>query len=147
MIGGARGRSIVNGDLAKELAGWRVVSGIAFAKQPVCAEAVGAADVQIKGSSPVTLGDDFWYTTAYSRGYNGMSPSRMVTARASGVLDSDRFTVSQWYLAYCIGGSAGAVRRPRSGFRPRPPRHITARRSAGPTPTATSRVLVVTSRE
>ena len=97
---------IVNGDFEEGLAGWRVVSGSAFAQQPVPAAGVGAADVLIDGGLPVPLGGDFWHTAAYPLGHHGDSLIRIV-ARAESILDSDPFTISARYLAYRLGGSAG----------------------------------------
>ena len=97
---------IGNGDFENGLSGWRVVSGTAFADQPVRAETIGASDVVIDGRPPVPLGGDFWYTAGYPLGHNGSSLIRIVTT-AEGTLDSDPFTISAPYLAYRLGGSAG----------------------------------------
>ncbi len=71
------------------------------------ADSIGAADVLIAGRPPVTLGGDFWHTTAYPLGHQGTSLVRIVTAVADGVLDSDPFTISERYIAYRLGGTAG----------------------------------------
>jgi microsomal dipeptidase-like Zn-dependent dipeptidase len=84
-----------------------VVAGIAFAGQPVSAETIGAADVIVDGRQAVMLGGDYWHTTAYPLGHHGRSLIRVVTASSDGVLDSAPFTISERYLAYRIGGSAG----------------------------------------
>ena len=97
---------IGNGDFENGLSGWSVVSGTAFADQPVLAETIDASKVLIDGRLPVPLGGDFWHTTGYPLGHNGNSLIRIVT-RAEGTLDSDPFTISARYLAYRLGGSAG----------------------------------------
>jgi microsomal dipeptidase-like Zn-dependent dipeptidase len=97
---------IGNGDFEDGLSSWRVVSGTAFADQPVLAGNIGAADVMIDGRPAVPLGGDFWYTSGYPLGHNGNSLIRVVTT-AEGILDSDPFTISAPYLAYRLGGSAG----------------------------------------
>lgn len=92
-------RVIGNGDFENGLSGWRVVSGMAFAYRPILAENIGAFHVMIDGRPPVSLGGDFWYTTAYPLGHHGSSLIRIVT-RAQGMLDSDPFTISARYLAW-----------------------------------------------
>src|SRR3954452_3626109 len=85
---------IVNGDFEKGLSGWTVVSGTAFARQPVRADKIGAADVLIDGRHPVELGGDFRHTDAFPLGHDGRWLIRIVTAKASGVLDSTPFTIT-----------------------------------------------------
>ncbi len=55
---------VVNGDFEHGLTGWRVVSGNAFAKQPV--DAGGSAPTRSRSTdgTAVSLGGDFWHTTA-----------------------------------------------------------------------------------
>jgi microsomal dipeptidase-like Zn-dependent dipeptidase len=97
---------IDNGDFEQGLTGWRVVSGKAFAKQPVAAVTIGAADIEFGGRPVVALGGDYWHTSAFPLGQNGTSLIRVVT-RAAGILESGRFTVSKRFLAYRLGGSKG----------------------------------------
>ena len=98
---------ITNGDFEKGLAGWHVVSGTAFAGQPVLASKIGAKDVVIDGRPLVPLGGDFWYTP-YAIGQNGRSLIRVV-AKTAGILDSNPFAISRRWLAFRLGGSGGGT--------------------------------------
>ena len=96
---------ITNGDFEQGLDGWHVLSGKAFARQPVAAATIGAMDIEVGGEPLVTLGGDYWHTP-YRLGQNGLQLIRVVS-NAAGILDSDVFTISDRYLAYRLGGSAG----------------------------------------
>ncbi len=96
--------AIVNGDFEQGLTGWRVVSGKAFANQPVEARTIGARQVEIRGHPAVTLGGDFWHTTSYPLGANKNFLIRAVT-KAPGILDSVPFKVSRRFLVFRLGGS------------------------------------------
>jgi hypothetical protein len=99
---------IVNGRFDDGLTGWRIVSGDAFWNQPVQAESIGARDVLIDGQPLVTLGGDYWYTNAFPLGQDGPFLIRVVTEKdGAGVLDSVPFMITQRYLAYRLGGTAG----------------------------------------
>lgn len=99
---------IVNGSFGDGLTGWRIVSGDAFRNQPVQAAGIGAQDVLIHGSPLVTLGGDYWHTNAFPLGQGGPALIRVVTEEdGDGVLDSVPFTITQQYLAYRLGGTAG----------------------------------------
>ena len=123
---------IVNGSFEDGLTGWRTVSGDAFLNQPVQAAWIGAQDVLIDGRPPVTLGGDYWYTNAFPLGQDGSFLIRVVTEKdGAGVLDSVPFMITQRYLAYRLGGTAGGdaaleVRVPQDDI----PRQI--RRRLGP---------------
>ena len=99
---------IVNGSFGDGLTGWRIVSGAGFRNQPVQAAGIGAQDVLIDGSPLVTLGGDYWHTNAFPLGQDGPALIRVVTEEdGNGVLDSVPFTITQRYLAYRLGGTAG----------------------------------------
>jgi hypothetical protein len=120
---------IVNGSFEDGLTGWRIVSGAGFWNQPVQATWIGAQDVLIDGRPPVTLGGDYWYTNAFPLGQDGPSLIRVVTQKdGAGVLDSVPFMITQRYLAYRLGGTAGGdaaleVRVPQDDI-PRPIRRL-----------------------
>ena len=98
---------IANGDFEQGLTAWHVVSGTAFAGQPVTAASIGSAEVEIDGKPLVGLGGDFWHTP-YPIGANGKNLVRVAT-RSGGILESDPFTISDRFLAYRLGGSAGGA--------------------------------------
>ena len=84
---------IENGDFEQGLTAWHVVSGKAFAGQPVAAATIGSADVEIDGKPLVGLGGDFWHTP-YPIGEHGSRLIRVVT-RSAGILESNRFTIGE----------------------------------------------------
>lgn len=98
---------IANGDFEQGLASWRVVSGTAFAGQPVQAATLGAADVEYDGQPLVPLGGDFWHTP-FPLGHSGAWLIRVITT-ADGVLDSTPFAIGARYLAFRLGGSSGGA--------------------------------------
>jgi hypothetical protein len=97
---------IINGDFEDGLSGWHIVSGTAFTDQPRLAAEINASEVVIDGGPPVSLGGNFWHTGGYPLGHHQRSLIRIATD-ASGVLDSDPFTITQRYLVYRLGGSSG----------------------------------------
>src|SRR5512136_782628 len=95
---------IQNGDFEQGLSGWHVVSGQAFAGQPVSAESIHADDVEIDRQPVVTLGGDYWHVP-YPLAEQGTHLVRVSTT-ASGILDSDIFTIGLPCLVFRLGGSA-----------------------------------------
>ncbi len=96
---------IENGDFEQGLTAWHVVSGKAFAGQPVAAATIGSADIEIDGRPLVGLGGDFWHTP-YPIGEHGSRLIRVVT-RSGGILESNRFTIGKRFLSFRLGGRAG----------------------------------------
>lgn len=95
---------IANGDFEQGLVGWTVLGGSAFNGQPIEANTINARDVLIDDKPPVDLGGDFWHTSSYPIGQNLAHLVRSV-GDGSGVLESDKFSVSLPVLAYRIGGA------------------------------------------
>lgn len=95
---------IVNGSFEAGLTGWTVVSGRAFADQPVAGSTILAKDVRIDGRPVVPLGGDYWHDVPYPVGQD-QNYLVQVVSKLTGVLDSDEFVADDRYLCFLLGGS------------------------------------------